>query len=228
MNEYKEDTQDYVCSISPTEFEEFCMELLKNYAKEENLKDFAIEHNVTQKAPDGTYQLDIIACFTALDVQLKILCECKQYSSPVKRERVEILEGRLKSLGMHKGILLSTSAFQSGAIQYAKSHGIALIQVFDHSCQKYSHSGGPDEEVNKNDPLKYIEDHWPPYRAVCFSNKAEEPVVLFPTMETVTAIYAEANKLLKEQYGVVVPFSEGEDPGTHSEKNDTGRTVGQR
>lgn len=212
MNEYLEDTQDYVCSISPTEFEEFCLELLKIYATEENLKNFTIEHNVKQEAPDGTYQLDIIASFTALDVQLKILCECKQYTSQVKRERVEILEGRLKSLGMHKGILLSTSGFQSGAIQYAKSHGIALIQVFDHSCQKYSHNGGPKAEDDENDPLKYIEDQWPPYRAICFSDKVKEPVVLFPTMEIVTAIYAEANKLLKEQYGGEVPLPEGGDP----------------
>lgn len=225
MNEYMEDTQDYVCSISPPEFVEFCMELLKNYAMKENLKDFVIEHNVKQEAPDGTYQLDIIASFNALDVQLKILCECKQYSSPVKRERVEILEGRLKSLGMHKGILLSTSGFQSGAIKYAKFHGIALIQVFDHSCQKYSHSGGPNAEVNENNPLKYIEDHWPPYRAICFSDKAKEPVVLFPTTEIVAAIYSEANKMLKEQYGFEVPLSDGEDPSIHSAKNNTGRSA---
>ena len=217
MNEYLEDTQDYVCSISPTEFEEFCLELLKIYATEENLKDFTIEHNVKQEAPDGTYQLDIIASFTALDVQLKILCECKQYTSQVKRERVEILEGRLKSLGMHKGILLSTSGFQSGAIQYAKVHGIALIQVFDQSCQKYSHGAGPNAEIDINDPLKYIEDNWPPYRAICFSGKAEEPVVLYPTSEIVNAIYAEANKLLKEQYGLEIPMPENSD--TQNTKN---------
>ena len=28
---YIEDTQDYVCSISPTEFEEYCMEMLRTY-----------------------------------------------------------------------------------------------------------------------------------------------------------------------------------------------------
>ena len=195
-----EDTQDYVCSISPTEFEVFCMELLKNYATEEQLKDFNIEHNKKQEAPDGTYQLDIFASFTALDVEVKMLCECKQYTSPVKRERVELLEGRLQSLGIHKGILLSTSGFQSGAIQYAKAHGIALIQVFDHSCQKYSHSAGPNIEVDENDPLKYIEDHWPPYRAICFSHKSEEPVVLYPTKDIVFAIYSEANKLFMEKY----------------------------
>ena len=201
-----EDTQDYVCSISPTEFEVFCMELLKNYAAEEQLKDFKIEHNVKQEAPDGTYQLDIFASFTALGVELKILCECKQYTSPVKRERVELLEGRLKSLGMHKGILLSTGGFQSRAILYAKAHGIALIQVFDHSCQKYSHSAGSNVEIDENDPLKYIEDHWPSYRAICFSDKTEEPIVLYPTEEIVNAIYTEANKLLKEQYGFEVPL----------------------
>lgn len=204
-----EDTQDYVCSISPTEFEEFCMGVLNNYATEEHLKNFNIEHNIKQEAADGTYQLDIFASFTALDVEIKILCECKQYTSPVKRERVELLEGRLKSLGMHKGILLSTSGFQSGAIQFAKAHGIALIQVFDHSCRKYSHDAGPNAEIDENDPLRYIEDHWPPYRAICFSDKTEEPVVLFPMTEIVTAIYAEANKLLKEQYGFEVPLSNG-------------------
>lgn len=196
-----EDTQDYVCSISPSEFEKFCMELLGNYASEEHLNDFNIEHNKKQKAPDGTYQLDIVASFTALDVEIKMLCECKQYTSPVKRERVELLESRLKSLGMHKGILLSTSGFQRGAIQYAKAHGIALIQVFDHSCQMYSHSAGHNVEIDKNDPIKYMEDHWPPYRAICFSEDSEEPVVLYPTREMVSAIYSEANKLFRKVYG---------------------------
>lgn len=208
MNEFNEDTQNYVCSISPREFEVFCMELLRNYAAKDHLKDFKIEHNVKQEASDGTYQLDIFASFTAMDIELKILCECKQYNSPVKRERVELLESRLKSLGMNKGILLSTSGFQSGAIQYAKSHGIALIQVFDHSCLKYSHSAGPNIKVEKNDPLKCIEDHWPQYRAICFSDKTEEPVVLYPTTEIVTAIYAEANKLLKEQNGSKISLPE--------------------
>lgn len=35
----------------------------------------------------------------------------------------------VQSLGAQKGILISTSNFQSGAIEYAKTHGIALIQM---------------------------------------------------------------------------------------------------
>lgn len=177
----KEDTHDYVCSISPTEFEEFCVEILTSYANKEHLKDFVIKHNVKQEASDGTYQIDIYSSFTAFGVEFKILCECKQYSASVKRERVEVLESRLKSLGMHKGILLSTSGFQSGAVQYAKQHGIALIQVYDHSCEAVSHSGGPDVEMNENDPLTYIEKQWPAYKAICFTADMEEPIVLYPT-----------------------------------------------
>ena len=35
----------------------------------------------------------------------------------------------LRAIGAQKGIVVSTSNFQSGAIDYAKAHGIALIQM---------------------------------------------------------------------------------------------------
>ena len=108
---------------------------------------------------------------------------------------------------MHKGILLSTSGFQSGSIQFAKAHGIALIQVYDQSCHKVSHSAGAEVAIDDKDPIKYIEDHWAPHRAICFTERTEEPIVLFPTTEIVNEIYAEANKLLMEQYGFEVPLS---------------------
>lgn len=212
MSKITEDTQDYVCSISPSDFEKFCLEVLEHYAEEEELKNFSIDHDVKVEADDGIYQIDIYASFTALSVNFRILCECKQYTSPVKRERVELLEGRLKNLGMQKGILLSTSGFQSGAIKYAKAHGIALIQVFDHSCHIVSHSAGPDTVTDNGDPFQYIEDHWPPYRAICFKDGTDEPIVLFPTAEIVNEIYAEANKLLKEQYGIEVSLPEDNSP----------------
>ena len=36
---------DYVLSLTPTEFEKYCYEILKGYAEEESLKDFTITHN---------------------------------------------------------------------------------------------------------------------------------------------------------------------------------------
>lgn len=203
---FQEDTQDYVCSISPEEFERFCMEVIKSYAEEKGLKEFQIVNNIKKKSYDGIYQLDIYSSCTELGVKFELLYECKQYTSPVKREKVEILESRLRNLGMNKGVLLSTSGFQRGAIQFAKKHGISLIQVYDHSFYMISRDAGRDAKEDEMDPLRFIEENWPPYRAICFSEEDKEPIVLYPTNEIIRKIYGEANKVLKEQYGFDVPL----------------------
>ena len=127
LNPYRE----LVAEISPTEFEKLCLEILKGYAEAENLSDFSIQHNVSIPAGDGTYQIDVYAKFVAMGVEFMVITECKRYSYPVSREKVAVLADKVKSLGAHKGIMISTCGFQSGAYEYAKKHGIALLQVID-------------------------------------------------------------------------------------------------
>ena len=67
------DTQDYVCSISSEEFELFCMDILKSYAEEQNLKDFSIDHNVKIESYDGVYQIDIYASCSVLNTTIKFI-----------------------------------------------------------------------------------------------------------------------------------------------------------
>lgn len=86
--------QEYVCSITPTEFEKYCLEILAGFAEEEQLCNFEITHNVKIPVEDGTYQIDVYAVFTAMGVEFKMLCECKQYLSPVGRDKVEVLSIR--------------------------------------------------------------------------------------------------------------------------------------
>ncbi len=141
--------RSFVSSISSTEYERYCTEILKNYAEEENLKDFSIQHNVVLTSDDGTYQLDIYATFVALGVAFKVIAECKRYTNPVNREKVVILADKVKSLGAHKGILISTSGFQSGAYEYAKKHGIALIQILDKHIVHIQNACDPQTEEQK-------------------------------------------------------------------------------
>jgi restriction system protein len=49
----------------------------------------------------------------------------------VKREVVQALWAKVQSVGAHKGIIFATKGFQSGAIEFAKFHGIALVEVVD-------------------------------------------------------------------------------------------------
>ncbi|MNJ74896.1 hypothetical protein D3C77_718970 [compost metagenome] len=55
----------------------------------------------------------------------------------------------MRSLCAHKGILISTSGFQSGAAEYAKKHGIALLQIFDKYVMHIQNSINPLDEMIK-------------------------------------------------------------------------------
>lgn len=127
VNPYRE----LAANISSTDFEIFCLNTLKAYANKEGLKDFDIKHNQKIESDDGTYQIDVLAEYTALGAKHIVIIECKKRKGSIKREIVAELYAKIQSLGAHKGILISTSGFQKGATLYAKKHGIALWQICD-------------------------------------------------------------------------------------------------
>ena len=195
-----------ICEMSPTEFERCCLDILSGYAEEEGLKDFTIKHNKIIRAPDGRYQIDVYTEFTALGSHFRVLCECKRYKNPVSREKVIALHGKLNSTGSHKGILLTNNRFQSGAIEYAKQHGIALITVHKKDIEHVSHSNGT-EKYDDDDPFLYQEKHFPPYKAVLVTEENEADRVVYPTKTMLKAIYKETNRLVKEKLGIEIDMS---------------------
>jgi len=205
-------SNDYVLGLSPTDFEKHCYSILEGYAEEEGLKDFTITHNVRIETYDGTYQIDVYAEFTALNSKFKVLCECKQYTSSVSREKVAVLHDKIKSIGAHKGILLATSDFQSGAIQYAKAHGIALITVEDYTLKNHSFSN-ESGILDENDPFAYGVLHMPPVVASVYSEDMNEPQRIYPTRAMIGKLMLEQTKRINEAYGtdIKLPFIVEED-----------------
>ena len=191
--------------LPPIDFEKYCYKILKGYAEEERLNDFSIEHNKKIRVSDGKYQIDIYASFIALGCEIKILCECKRYKNPVNRDKVVILHKKLDSLGAHKGIMISNNRFQSGAIQYAKKHGIALIQVSTRGPEYFSHSRGIDT-YSEDDPFLYGEKHLPPYRAVLITEDSDDDFVVYPTYAEIERIYKKMDQMINEQYGISIDF----------------------
>jgi len=204
VNYEDKDSQEYVRSISPTKFEEYCKTILEGMAEEKHYQDFQIIHNTKMEAHDGTYQIDVFASCKVFGTDIKVLCECKQYSHPIGRAIVSTLSDKLYQLGCHKGIIMATSDFQSGAIRYAKEHGIALVKVYDYRLEYVSHSGGQAVQ-EKKDPFYQAEKMMPPYRAECYYPDKDEPVVVFPTKKMMRHIYSEMNRMIKEQWGYEVP-----------------------
>lgn len=96
-----------------------------------NLEDYSSNHREVVIGPDGEYEIDITVRFSALNVNYLTLIECKRYSRPVGREKVQSLYAKMQSVGAQKGIVFSTSGFQLGASEYAAAHGIALVELVD-------------------------------------------------------------------------------------------------
>lgn len=120
-------TQETLFEMTPTQFEQYSLEIIQEqFQGQENL---CVYHNVIEKSGDGTYQIDGEVLFTIGDFNFKILVECKHYSSSITRDKVVLLADKVRTLKASKGILISTSAFQRGAIQYATEHNIALVQI---------------------------------------------------------------------------------------------------
>lgn len=122
-------TKDYFCDMTPEEFEKYSLDILKEQTK--GLENLEIRHNVIIKKNDGNYQIDGKIQFDVMGVRYVTLVECKHYRSPITREKVQILYDKIRAIGANKGVLISTSNFQIGAIKYAKEHGIALIQIVE-------------------------------------------------------------------------------------------------
>ena len=196
--------QDRVCSMTPTEFEEYCLKIMQGYAETEKLKSFTISHDVKLTASDGIYQIDVFATYIALGAEMKVICECKQYKNRINREKVVVLADKVRTLGAQKGILLSTAGFQSGAIQYAKEHGIALIQVFDTRVNWYSHSGGPTADVDEDNPYVYGERNMPTFVGELITANTSYPLSVYPTRAMVDKIHIEMNRLSEKKYGITM------------------------
>jgi restriction system protein len=129
--------------VTPLQFEKIVHAYLKEIGTP--LNNFEITHNVKEKTHDGNYQIDITAVFKALNVDIVVLVECKRHKSAIKRDDVSLLHGKINTFGAHKGIIFSTADFQSGAILFAREHGIALIKVSESVGNSTSSSSGTSQ-----------------------------------------------------------------------------------
>ena len=94
------------------------------------MESIEVTHLETLPGAEGEYTIDVTVRFRAFQgAQFLVLVECKKHKNPIKREVIQVLHDRLRSVGGHKGFVVATTSFQAGAVEYATQHGIALVQV---------------------------------------------------------------------------------------------------
>lgn len=127
-------------SLTPDEFEVLVKDRLEREVRNAKLKSFVVSEKERINGPDGEYEIDIVVRFEIFDAEIVVLVECKRHKNPVKRELIQVLYDKRRSLGAHKCMIFSTSRYQSGAIEYASNNGVTLIQVTSGSMTRYTRS----------------------------------------------------------------------------------------
>ena len=129
--------------ISPTEFEQFVVELLGTAT--DKVEGLAVTLHDRVTGVDGTYDFDATVRFQLVGMAFLVVVEAKRLTHPIKRELVQVLHQKVQSVGAHKGVMFSTAPYQSGALDYAKVHGIALATVTEgrFTLETRGRDGGP-------------------------------------------------------------------------------------
>lgn len=145
---------DKPIELTPKEFELAVKGIID--AAADGLVEYESKHLERMSAPDGDYEIDVTARFQALGANFLVLIECKHHKRKIERQDVQVLQARLQSLGAHKGMIFSTAGFQSGAIDYADAHGIALCYLVEGKSTWFTKSAGPPTPPP---PWVYIPEH---------------------------------------------------------------------
>jgi hypothetical protein len=92
------------------------------------LVDVTVHHKkvYTGRVSHRNIIVDVSFNYSIAGSDLLFLIECKLYSHSVSVDDVEEFHSKIDDIGAHKGIMVTTIGYQSGAIKTAKGRGIAL------------------------------------------------------------------------------------------------------
>jgi restriction system protein len=132
---------DRPITLTPQEYEVEVKKILD--ASGASLLAYESAHLDQLAGVDGDYVIDVVARFSALGAEFVVLVECKHQRRKVERQDVQVLHTKVQSTGAQKGTLFSVAGFQSGAIEYADAHGIALVQMASGDTTWFTKGAGP-------------------------------------------------------------------------------------
>lgn len=75
------------------------------------------------------HKIDVWVRFNKFGLETKWVVECKCWNSNVTKEKVLVLRSIVEDVGADRGILISMSGYQSGAVQAAKKANVTLTDL---------------------------------------------------------------------------------------------------
>lgn len=171
-----------------------------------SIRQIDVQHNVSVMGMSGTeHQVDIYWEIEMAGTIYKTIVEVKDWSTPVKKEQLLTFNSLLQDIpGYPKGIYVSRGGFQSGALTYAKAHGIHLVIIDKNDSSM---------QISFRDVTTYYEDVYLTLNDSLFDDnpellkKATDKLNLMDYTETyLLAPYGARIRLSEKIYADAVPY----------------------
>lgn len=139
--------------MTPRQLEDFIGEAFRSVTDLVQGLEVQVRDRLT--GSDGIYEIDATVRYRWAGLDFLVLVEAKLHRAPIKRETVQVLHAKVQSLAAHKGVLITTSRFQKGALDYAKAHGLGLVALSDGRFTIETRSAVPAAEPGQ--PKRWFE-----------------------------------------------------------------------
>jgi hypothetical protein len=112
---------------------EEAIEYLCNTSFNKGFPIVKIEHNVKITGRSNIkHEIDIAIEYMVFNKERMAIIECKNFSKKkVEKSDILVLHSTINDISYSHGIILSTSGFHTGALEYAKFYGIEAINMND-------------------------------------------------------------------------------------------------
>jgi hypothetical protein len=116
-------------NLSGTEYEKVMRELIINhFARTAWGKQLAVDNRKKYQGKSGQqHELDLSFELDFEGLRLLVAVECKCYKRKVGVDDILEFASRIEDIGVHKGIVITTTGYMEGAIKLASAKGISLL-----------------------------------------------------------------------------------------------------
>lgn len=111
-------------------YEKLTQKIFSQIVNQNSVQNINVQHDVTLLGKTTSHQIDVYWEFEVGGLQYQTVIQAKDWKNKVKKEQMLAFKGILDDLPSGtKGVFVSKSGFQSGAIEVAQAHGIKIYEL---------------------------------------------------------------------------------------------------
>ena len=115
------------------EYEKVTRAIFQTLVDQDEASNTSVEHNIKLQGKFLSHQIDVYWKFKSAGIEHSTVIECKNWNKRLKQESLLAFRAKLEDLSVNHptGVMVTRGGFQSGAVKYAKAHGILLYELFE-------------------------------------------------------------------------------------------------